>query len=1184
MALFSSYAQPGVYTNVIIGAAGAPLFGGTYLPVLIGEGVEDQSFPNVELHRGSSSVADDLVVSENLSAQVTGLTNSFDLTYFPVVNGDGSGTVTNDPAKIQVTSGGIPVTVISLNGAEGTFQTQIIPAEGADLKATYFFKKTDTLITNEDLSAQIPQFAMGVLNTNAHFSVTIPGKLGNKVSVQFVAAGTGQGKPDATAVIGAGTDQIVIEIQKTDDSTRTLGDILTLVDAGIVTASSGFLTLTITSGHSGDAATATAAVQFANGAGQESNTVFKLLHAPVVDGTNGGVITNLTSNISVLVNGAAVAVAALDGANGIITLANAVPSNAASFSATYHVNTYQNTADLLPAANVSDVQLVGLGPNRSDFIQNVDFALDTDPQTGASTINWGNSAISKIGKATPGFTAFGPQQIITSLRDEKVFLRQLSGAVNGINTVYTLPDTPTDGSGKAKATDDTSLIAVYVGINAFEAFLNGSVAVARLSGANQQVVLYNPPAVSVGNSQNQKVFATYFRNTIADHQYTVTVATPGPANFGTYTVKDELGRVSPLVKNSAASVAAGGFATTGVVYPNSFADAQAPLGAPDETITLTFNTDGAGSVTPAVQALLAVTENAGTLTFHASTPGAIGNNVQIAIDVSTENDVPVVVAGDLVTIYSNWDGTVHTVAQVAAYFPSAATTSGGVITCVASGTTSAQVSVIKAATHLASGADAVTAPITQSYTVSSSLGANGSSGTGYLDQTYIDAKTGFRVTIVNPADHAAFGVPSIPAGYAFAPADTLTFTVSKSAVRHTGTPGTAPAEANNALAITGITMSVSDDLGCNAGDTAVISTMRLSANNPAVGEFYFVTFTQAKTDADMALTIYTNSADAYAKYGQPSGANRLSLGIQLLTLNGAQIFGAIQVRKQPGLGVASDSDFIAALQQLTVALPGSDQKANVIVPLSTSSAVQSALSRQLTIQSGVRQKGEAIGFIGFDQFQTPQSMRSAARAIKNERVIAIGNPVASISLTDPTTGIAREFSVSGEFMAAAMAGMNANPSNDVATTLTRQQMAGFSRLLIRYDDPTMDQMAADGLTLVVEKSGQFIVRHYKSTRPDNPITSEPTSTTTVDFTRQTFRRDMEQFIGRKFTDSLLSDIKVVANARLRSEVDNNLLKAFANLTVTPDANDPTVVQVAVDIMPIFSLLYINITFTVTTNL
>jgi hypothetical protein len=152
MALFTSYAQPGVYTDVVIGQVGQPLFGATRIPVLIGEGVENQSFPNVEIHRGSSAVADDLVVNENISDQVDGLTNNFHISYFPVVNGDGSGTVTSDVTKITVTSNGIPVTVIALDGTFGTFTTQIIPPAGSDLVVTYFFKRTDTHVSNEDLT------------------------------------------------------------------------------------------------------------------------------------------------------------------------------------------------------------------------------------------------------------------------------------------------------------------------------------------------------------------------------------------------------------------------------------------------------------------------------------------------------------------------------------------------------------------------------------------------------------------------------------------------------------------------------------------------------------------------------------------------------------------------------------------------------------------------------------------------------------------------------------------------------------------------------------------------------------------------------------------------------------------------------------------------------------------------
>jgi hypothetical protein len=169
-------------------------------------------------------------------------------------------------------------------------------------------------------------------------------------------------------------------------------------------------------------------------------------------------------------------------------------------------------------------------------------------------------------------------------------------------------------------------------------------------------------------------------------------------------------------------------------------------------------------------------------------------------------------------------------------------------------------------------------------------------------------------------------------------------------------------------------------------------------------------------------------------------------------------------------------------------------------------------------------------------------------------------------------------------MAAGLAGLEFNPANDVATTLTNQNVVGFSRLLKVYDNPTMDQMAASGLTLLVSNAGSLRVRHYKTTRPENPIYSEPTCTTAVDYTREMFEADMKQFIGRKLVSSLVSDVTVVANSRLSSLVNQEILTGYRNLTVTPDAADPTLVNVSVEIKPMFSLLYIAITFTVTTTL
>src|SRR5208337_4806068 len=149
-------------------------------------------------------------------------------------------------------------------------------------------------------------------------------------------------------------------------------------------------------------------------------------------------------------------------------------------------------------------------------------------------------------------------------------------------------------------------------------------------------------------------------------------------------------------------------------------DAQAQAGAAvDETVTLTFNSDGVGVITPAVQASKTITPtgSTSTISFQASTPGTGGNSVQIAIDATTLNSIPVVIAGNLVTIYANWTGSLETVAQIAAHFPSAETADGGQI--IVTGTTPGTAVGTTAAQNLAGGAPAITIPVTHSYTVSS---------------------------------------------------------------------------------------------------------------------------------------------------------------------------------------------------------------------------------------------------------------------------------------------------------------------------------------------------------------------------------------------------------------------------------------------------------------------------------
>jgi hypothetical protein len=395
------------------------------------------------------------------------------------------------------------------------------------------------------------------------------------------------------------------------------------------------------------------------------------------------------------------------------------------------------------------------------------------------------------------------------------------------------------------------------------------------------------------------------------------------------------------------------------------------------------------------------------------------------------------------------------------------------------------------------------------------------------------------------------------------------------------------AESNNLIAIGGLQTEVITTYGANVGDTALVQTFNKSGNSPLVGEYYYTSFQTAKQPSDFAVHMYQKGSDAYNAYGAPSTINRVSLGIQFMVGNGAQQFGVVQVPKQTGLNIASDSSFIAAIQSLLPALPGLQTKANVIVPLSTSTTVHQFLSRQLITQAGPRNKGEAIGFVGYSTFTGYAQAMANARALSNARMIAIGMPAAGVLLTNTQTAQQTEYAVDGSFMAAAMAGLNINPSNDVATTLTNQNLVGFSRLLVQYDDTVMNQMATAGLVCLTNNNGALNIRHYKSTDPSNPITSEPTCTTITDYVAQLFRSDMKQFIGRKLVSGLVTDINVVANARLQSlasPTPGQIINGYNPPNVVQDPTDPTTVDVTITFRPVFSLLYVSIVFSVTTSL
>lgn len=470
--LFSSYTPPGVYTRTLLDRAAVNLLGGIRIPVLVGPTDEVKTVYDEELFRGSSATADNPVYNEDVSSQLDGTSRTFTVARFPIVDGLGSGTITNDPNNVEVTVDGTPVVVVQVTGLTGSIQLQAIPTEDAVVKVSYFFKRTDTLVEDEDVSDQ--------------FGVTPV----------------------------------------------------------------------------------------------ESN-VFKTIHRPIVDGSNGGVPTTTPTDVTVTVNGTAVTVESVDGSNGEVTL-EAIPAVGSTVLVTYYWNQYRDTADSLQNIGVTRMLRVGTAPGRLDYTEGVDYVVYQD------AIHWGQVASVAEDTTSVGTTPLDETQVMPTLADDRVYFRPVSGTVDNNNRTFTLEHVPVDGTGSGKTTNDPSKITVYVGTTLPLAKAAGGVTVAQMTGSTKQVILEEAPPTG------SYVYSTHWRNRLPDNTFTLTSTVKGGAGVGKYTIDDENNSSQlALVVEGSHSVNDGDFGTEGITWPNAQADfLTSPSNAVAETVTVTFGVDG----------------------------------------------------------------------------------------------------------------------------------------------------------------------------------------------------------------------------------------------------------------------------------------------------------------------------------------------------------------------------------------------------------------------------------------------------------------------------------------------------------------------------------------------------------------------------------------------------------------
>jgi len=448
------------------------------------------------------------------------------------------------------------------------------------------------------------------------------------------------------------------------------------------------------------------------------------------------------------------------------------------------------------------------------------------------------------------------------------------------------------------------------------------------------------------------------------------------------------------------------------------------------------------------------------------------------------------------------------------------------------------------------------------YTVSSDQGAVGSSGYGHLDQTYYDSKTGVRFTILK----------GISVDYAIG--DTIEFVAVKGGEFVSG-----PLFHN---VVPGLKTRATNTVDVQIGDTGLITTYNKGGAEPAVGDFYYVSYSYEKTDVDYEPVVLTTWKDIIAYSGELSLSNRLTMAAYLGTQNGAIKIGLKQIKKIPGQTDASVIAYKDAIDEMKKQLRGQGYP-YLVQPVTTDGEVLDYLRAHNELMSSIRYKGERVSVYGYPAGTDYEDAIVFAQGLKSDRMIGVYPDTAIMSLTDEF-GNQFESQVDGSFIAAAVAGLIVNPIYDSATPLTLKKIVGFNRLGKILDTVEMNTVASAGLTVLEEKLPSIEIRHFLTTNPDNILTQEPNVVFIKDKVQQTTRDTLKQYIGSKYLDRLHQDIEESLSGMFNAFIAAEIVGAYQDISAERDPNDPRIMLVEGFYQPIFGLLWIKVSYSLRTSL
>lgn len=455
-----------------------------------------------------------------------------------------------------------------------------------------------------------------------------------------------------------------------------------------------------------------------------------------------------------------------------------------------------------------------------------------------------------------------------------------------------------------------------------------------------------------------------------------------------------------------------------------------------------------------------------------------------------------------------------------------------------------------------SKAETITVTFTSStaFTVTSSLPTGGTTGSGVVGRTFYNSSTGVRFTLTDDG--------------LFSTGDVVVINVVVDPELTSGTV--------QILDLPGIKLQVLNTLDCAEDDTAIVKAFAKEGPEPAIGEFYYVSYKHRKED--FAPKIFTKIKNIEAEYGNINIDNKLSLAAYLAFLNGATAVGFKQVLKTPGKGDASSTAYNNAIMEIEKKIDGL-YNADIVVPLTTLPDVQTFAKAHVEKMSSERFQGERMAFLGCPLGTTPVKAQLLAKNLLSSRVVLLYPDGVVLGILDEM-GMENEYLVDGSMLAAALAGKVVSPQYDEATDMTRKELVGFKRLSRVLDSVESNQTAVAGVTVLEDLRPSIRIRQWFTTDMASVLTRTPYVTQVIDKVQKDCRGSLESFIGKKNLPSLVPSMKGSLASTLQSLVATELISEFSGVDVKVSPLDPTIILAEAFYKPVFSVSWVRVTLNV----